>query len=96
MKWCIGVGIYKMKSGNYFILDIPAEMKDVGYEEECYEEDSNLLEEGEIRKLDNEEYGYYSLVLKPVNDSLSYNEVLEKAKQGKWHLFSIKDFVKRI
>ncbi|WP_434284646.1 hypothetical protein [Clostridium botulinum] len=96
MKWCIGVGIYKMKSGNYFILDIPAEMKDVGYEEECYEEDSNLLEENQIRKLDNEEYGYYSLVLKSVNDSLSYNEVLEKAKQGKWHLFSIKDFVKRI
>ncbi|KGO15588.1 hypothetical protein NZ45_00865 [Clostridium botulinum] len=96
MKWCIGVGIYKMKSGNYFILDIPAEMKNVGYEEECYEEDSNLLEENQIRKLDNEEYGYYSLVLKSVNDSLSYNEVLEKAKQGKWHLFSIKDFVKRI
>lgn len=96
MKWCIGVGIYKMKSGNYFILDIPAEMKDVGYEEECYEEDSNLLEENQIRKLDNEEYGYYSLVLKSVNDSLSYNEVLKKGKQGKWHLFSIKDFVKRI
>jgi hypothetical protein len=93
MDWWIWVGIYKMKSGEYFILDMPKEMTEVGYKEECYEKDSDLLEEYEISKLDNEEYGYYSLSLKSVND-ISYNEVLEKAKQGKWSLFLIKDFVK--
>lgn len=96
MDWWIGIGIFKMKSGKYFILDIPKEMKDVGYEEECYEEDSKLLEEYEISKLDNEDYGYYSLSLRPVDKGISYNEVLERAKQGKWSLFFIKDFVKRV
>ena len=96
MDWWIGVGMYKMKTGKYFILDIPTEMREVGYEEECYEEDSKLLEEYEISKLDNEEYGYYSLFLRPINKDVSYNEVLEKAKQGKWNLFVIKEFVKRL
>ncbi|WP_275372692.1 hypothetical protein [Clostridium tertium] len=96
MDWWISVRIYKMKSGEYFILDIPTEMKEVGYGEECYEEDSKLLVEHEISKLDNEEYGCYSLVLITVDKKMSYNEVLEKAKQGKWSLFLIKEFVKRL
>lgn len=96
IKWYVGVGIYKFKNGNYFILDIPEEMQDAGYEEECYEEDSNLLAEGEIRKLDNEEYGYYSLVLKPSDELLSYDKILENAKEKKYVSFKIREFIKRI
>ena len=96
MEWSIGIGIYKMKSGKCFILDIPAEMKEAGYEEECYEEDSKLLEDYEVSKLDNEEYGYYSLILRPVDKGVPYNEILKKAKQGKRSLFFIKDFIKRV
>lgn len=95
MDWWIGVGIYKMKSGQYFILDIPTEIREVGYKEECYEEDSKLLNKYEISKLENEEYGYYTLILRPIED-ISYNEVIEKAKQGEWNLFVIKDFIKRL
>ena len=95
MDWWIGVGIYKLKSGNFFILDIPNEMKDAGYIDECFEEDSNLLEESEISKLNDKEYGYYSLQLKPKKD-ISYNEILENTKTGKYTLFVIKDIVKRI
>lgn len=94
MDWWIGIGIYKMKSGSYFILDIPDEMIKVGYKDECYEEDSNILDEYEILKLQNEEHGYYSLVLVPI-DEISYNEVLENAQKGKWSLFTIKSFIKR-
>lgn len=96
MDWWIGIGIYKLKSGKYFILDIPGEMKDVGYTEECYEEDSILLAENEISKLNSEEYGYYSLNLKPVDKDISYNEVLKDAKKGKLNLFRITDFIKRV
>lgn len=96
MNWWIEIGVYKMKSGNYFILNIPNELKEVGYSEECYEEDSILLVEEEIKKLDNENFGYYSLKLKPVNNKLSYAEVIEEAKKNKWNLFIIEDFTKRV
>lgn len=96
MNWWIDIGVYKMKSGNYFILNIPNELKEVGYLEECYEEDCNLLKEDEIKKLDNEEFGYYSLILKPVNNKLSYSEVIEEAKKNKWNLFIIEDFTKKV
>lgn len=95
MNWWIGIGIYKFKSGKYIILVIPDEMREVGYLEECYEENSNLLKEGEIRKLDKEQFGYYTLKLKPC-DNISYNEVIENAKKNKYSQFVIENFIKRI
>lgn len=85
-----------MKSGEYLILNIPNELADVGYSEECYEGDGILLVEDEIKKLDKENFGYYSLKLRPANNKLSYTEVIEEAKENKWNLFIIEDFTKRV
>lgn len=96
MKWWIGIGIYKMKSGNYFVLNIPDEMEQVGYNSECYEEDSVILGKNEIHKLNNEEYGYYTLKLVPEDKGITYKEVIESAKRGRWYSFVIEEYVKRI
>lgn len=96
MNWWIGIGIYKMKSGNYFILDIPDEMEQAGYKSESYEEYSRILKEGEIDKLNDEEYGYYTLKLVPFDKGTTYEEILKSAKNGNWQSFIIEDYVKRL
>lgn len=95
MDWWITITLYKTKNGNYFILNIPKEMKEVGYKGECYEEDSNLFEESELSKLSKEECGVYRMTLKTTIHNISYEEVLEKAKQGKWFFFTIQYYIKR-
>lgn len=92
--WSIDVKIYKRKDGKYFVLNIPKEMKEVGYKEECYIEKSKLLEIEELQKLKDNDCGCYSLTLKPLDNYISYEQVLEYVKDGLWTLFYISEYTK--
>lgn len=92
--WSIDIKIYKRKDGRYFVLNIPKEMKEVGFKEECFIEKSRLLEMEELKKLKNEDCGCYSLILKPLDSYLSYEQVLADAKEDIWDLFYISEYMK--
>jgi len=97
----ISIDVYKPRSsiiyGDVFILNIPDELHDVGYEDECWESDSNLFEEYEVAlKLQGLEKGLYRLNIKPYNEK-SLNTVIRHAREyKKYEFFQIIDCVKLV
>lgn len=98
MNWWIVIGIYKTKTGRYFILDITEEMKQLGYREEVYEEDSNIFDEDEIKKLDEAEYGYYSVSIRPKDEKFHEGTTkwIDEAKKENLAYFEVIKFIKRV
>lgn len=93
MDWSINIKILKV-GDDYFIIDIPKEMKEVGYKYECHVDKSNILEPYEIVRLMNESNGFYNVTLKPRNECISYEKVLEFAKDGIWNSFNVSSYTK--
>lgn len=92
----IDVLVYKFKEDkDFFILEIPKELSELGYEDKVYWFDSMIFNEDIDNPLKELEYGMYKLECETIySPDLTYEKIKESSEDFEWFSFYIKSFRK--
>jgi hypothetical protein len=91
----IDILAYKFEGDNdFFLLEIPKELSELGYEDKVYWFDSMIFSEDLDNPLKGLEKGAYKLECETYDSDLTYEYIKEKAKNFQWFCFDVKNFKK--